>query len=242
MPNRWLVTRRRSGAGGVEKQWVVESDYLVPEGRGGPAGGVSYPFFSTDTVGRSTDASGGSADAIGCQPLRHLGRTLPRAAWKAKNGGEPKGSGTKDGDQYLDPLIAVGYGEPSFAAFHPNCHNVFGFHDDDTAGDDLTGLRYEVVGWYGRKEQDPLNALWREQPDEIEDPLAAIEKAFDWSFTFGAGKQAPETLCCYARLTFEPEDPAMGNPEPTTIALGNTGTGPSRPTWRSTRNRTTSRI
>ena len=40
LPNRWLVTRGREGAGAptIEKQWVVESDYLWPEDPGGKIG------------------------------------------------------------------------------------------------------------------------------------------------------------------------------------------------------------
>lgn len=126
VPNRWLVTRSRVGAQGqatLEKQWIVESDYLYPDGAGAAAGSVSVPHVP------------GAAER---RPFRFLGRNMPLAAWSKVDAAA----------QYFKPLTAVGYGEPSFAAFYPNCHSVFGFHDPDYAGALFDGLRYDVLGWY----------------------------------------------------------------------------------------------
>src|ERR1051326_1453131 len=128
VPNRWLVTRSRSvdgGAPAVEKQWVVESDYLYPDGEGDSSGSVSYPYVPDPAKGET-------------RPFRYLGRTMPVAAWTA---GDPRA-------EYLTQLTAVGYGESSFAAFYPNCHSVFGFHDDEYGGSPPAGLRYDVFGWH----------------------------------------------------------------------------------------------
>lgn len=109
VPNRWLISRRNNGV--MEKQWIVESDYLYPPGFGSDIGSVNFPI-STDKI----DSSG--------QPYRYLGRKMPFSAWSQK---DPEA-------EYLDKLTAVGYGEPTFAAFYPNCDSVFGFYDDDYAG------------------------------------------------------------------------------------------------------------
>jgi hypothetical protein len=92
VPNRWLVTR--TDAGGGHRQWVVESDYLYPHGQNGPQSAISYPYPSKPHP----------------QPFRYTGRKLPLAAWKNKDAAA----------QYLGKLTAVGYGEPTFAAFYPN--------------------------------------------------------------------------------------------------------------------------
>ena len=55
------------------------------------------------------------------QPFRYLGRKKSLADWQEN---DPKA-------KYLRLLTAVGYGEPTFAAFYPNCHSVLGFDDDE---------------------------------------------------------------------------------------------------------------
>ena len=65
VPNRWLITR--SGVG-TTKQWIVESDYLYPEGEGNPQSAVSIPV-QPDPANQKY------------QPFRYLGRQMPLAAW-----------------------------------------------------------------------------------------------------------------------------------------------------------------
>ncbi|HEX8068858.1 MAG TPA: hypothetical protein VF546_02835 [Pyrinomonadaceae bacterium] len=126
VPNRWLVIRTAPDAQGqpVEQRWLIESDYLYPDGEGDDSGSVSVPHTPVGAERR---------------PFRFLGRKMPAAVWR--NAVEPAA-------QYFKPLTAVGYGEPSFAAFYPNCHSVFGFHDAEYAGVPPAGLRYDVFGWY----------------------------------------------------------------------------------------------
>ena len=112
VPNRWLVTRRdREGT----EHWVVESDYLYPPSEGFQEDSVTYPDRDNPNSPR----------------FRYLGRRLIFSEWK--NNQQTITSETK----YLERLTAVNYGEPTFAAFYPNCRSVFGFHDpkyaDDTA-------------------------------------------------------------------------------------------------------------
>lgn len=137
VPNRWLVIRSRADARGrrvEEKRWVVESDYLYPDGTGETTGSVSVPFEPVASERR---------------PFRFLGRNLPFDAWKKVD----------PAAQYMKPLTAVGYGEPAFAAFYPNCHSVFGLHDADYTATPPAGLRYDVFGWYGSSTLDSPSAV-----------------------------------------------------------------------------------
>jgi hypothetical protein len=218
VPNRWLVTRSRSvdgGAPAVEKQWVVESDYLYPDGEGDSSGSVSYPYVPDPAKGET-------------RPFRYLGRTMPVAAWTA---GDPRA-------EYLTQLTAVGYGESSFAAFYPNCHSVFGFHDDEYGGSPPAGLRYDVFGWYADAGTDFLKTFvadftsgYKQENDGAEpgdaDFVAALADQCEWSLTLDEGATFPERMLCYARITFQPEG---GGEAVTTgaagpaLALANTGT------------------
>lgn len=118
VPNRWLV-RRKSGNG--DKNWIVESDYLFPTNTVYQEDSVTYPY---------------SQASEGEPRFRYLGRKVLLDNWPIKD----------DKPQYLDRLTAVGYGEPTFAAFYPNCRSVFGFHDADAKPEDKP--QYDVIGWY----------------------------------------------------------------------------------------------
>ncbi len=67
------------------------------------------------------------------------------------------GRKTSQDGEYLEQLTAVGYGEPTFAAFYPNCQSVFGFYDDDDSAENLDGLKYDVIGWYSEAQQHHLD-------------------------------------------------------------------------------------
>lgn len=126
VPNRWLVTRCNAN-GAVEKEWLIESDYLFPTLEGSLVGtGVPMPYRKDQR-----------------QPFRFMGR---RVEWS-----DP----SRDKGEYYPKLTAVGYGEPAFAAFYPNCHSVFGFCDEEYAGKN-DQRQYYVVGWYGDIKEDAL--------------------------------------------------------------------------------------
>lgn len=174
VPNRWLVTRTRGGV--VDRQWVVDSDVLSDV----DSGAVTYPMTGAEPAG----ATG--------RPYRFLGRRVPLAAW------DP----TADRSDRLPVLTAVGYGEPTFAAFYPNCHSVFGLPDVDVIGTPPAGLGYDVLGWY----DDP-------GADELARVLAAATG--DWSATLAerlgwaapASAPPPVRLACFGQLVFDPEPP-----------------------------------
>lgn len=132
VPDIWQVSRFRGEA--KEKSWIVESSYLFSPGEGRFSGSVTYPV---------------TPQHLNDPPFRFLGRKIPWAAWK----------GTQNSGEYISKLTAVGYGEPTFSAFYPNCHSVFGCHDPEIHEDNLQGLSYQIVGWYKNPEQDFLTQI-----------------------------------------------------------------------------------
>ncbi|MEG4144671.1 hypothetical protein [Microcoleus sp. Pol12B5] len=166
VPNRWLITRRN---GSKTKHWVVESDYLSTDFK---EDSVTYPY-KTDT---------------NSLPFRYLGRKLTEEEWLLEQKSQTK-------SEYLEKLTAVGYGEPTFAAFYPHCRSVFGFHDSEF--EDFTSipanLQYDVIGWYSDSKQDYLSEFFEDfkttfQKDfpkdalKPEDFIDAIEQELKWKF------------------------------------------------------------
>jgi len=214
VPNRWLVVRSRRQGGNapaVESAWVVESDYVYPDGAANVQGSISVPVHPDPARGRY-------------RPFRYQGRKVPLALWQPHD----------PGAAYLDRLTAVGYGEPTFAALYPNCLSVFGFHDEDY-GASIDGLQYDVVGWYSDPAADPFAAfaggLGAELPapqQPTQDQLQqAIRDTFNWQVRLDPGQEFPQGMLCYARLTFQPtgastDNPALADPQ-TTITIANTG-------------------
>ncbi|GJM33960.1 MAG: hypothetical protein DHS20C18_29610 [Saprospiraceae bacterium] len=170
VPNRWLISRIRNGQ--KEKTWVVESDYLYSDGMGQYSGSISYPYPKISPND---------------QPFRFLGRKMPWAAWK---------NATANNNEYLDHLTAVGYGEPTFAAFYPNCHSVFGFHDGEINPYTLANTSYEVTGWYNNPEEDYLKQLQQSlltlpnAPTTLFDMHELMEQSSAWRLDIQIDKQA----------------------------------------------------
>lgn len=183
LPDRWLVTRGREDGGTrvVEDQWVIESNYLHPECA--IAQGAVYPL-GMETTGRS---------------YRYMGRALPFHQWRRHD---------RQGAEYLDsPLTAVGYGEPTFASFYPNCSQQFGFHDPEYAERIPAGLFYQVIGWYSDPGKDWLQFLLKEpidqEPEGWRGRLARILKErLGWSV---AGDPTIDVaIACHGSLVFRP--------------------------------------
>ena len=164
--------------------------------------------------------------AIGHQPFRYLGRKMSFEDWN------------KQHDSYkecLDPLTAVGYGEPTFAAFYPNCHSVFGFYDGDITTAPPSGLKYTVVGWYDGGESDYFKTFLQHSRNVYQgdngnpsnaDLLEAIKEEFKWTTKDSNGQEFPKEMLCYARICF-PSATNTDNTDKnsgTTIAVGNTST------------------
>ena len=205
VPNRWLITRIKKD--GAEKtQWIVESDYLHPEGEG--IGNISFPLSNNQSYREKNNHPA---------PFRNLGRKIPLAIWK----NQP----TTNPTEYLPfSLTAVGYGEPTFASFYPNCHSVFGFHDVESPGDET--WTYELFGWYDTIDKDCLAAFIKNYKKKSSDKSLneeiqeAIKAEFNWEYPPGV---PPGMMCCYASITTgkRNESPKNSHVE---IAVGNTGT------------------
>lgn len=151
VPNRWLITRVRGSR--PEKNWVVESDYIHPLPR---AGNHPYEDYANGPGARSGSISYfyREIDPGSPEPFRFVGRQITLCDWIAES---LSGTAPKSHFPETWPLTAIGYGELTFAAFYPNCHSVFGFHDGDcTRAADLSGCRYDLLGWYACDGHDPL--------------------------------------------------------------------------------------
>jgi hypothetical protein len=160
VPNRWIITRTSINASIPLKRWIVESDCLAPADTENSdlTNAVPYPRQRQ----KPTDASFG-----------WLGR-------KYVFGQPPAAAG---GSEFLSaPLTATGYGDPVFAAFYPNCHSVFGFHDDlsyletKKVGENVVtetkyydafaeGFTYEVIGYYNSPDWDYLRLVNLDTPN-----------------------------------------------------------------------------
>lgn len=226
VPNRWLVSRTRSGA--LDKQWVVESDYLYPDLTGLPVWGQP-PAAAVVPFPRTNLRHGPY------QPFRHMGRAVELGTW------QPARSDAGDAGEYLRQyelaLTAMGplewhasldHVKASFAAFYPGCFSVFGFHDADAElGANPTGVQYDVIGWYDQPEGDILRPF-HDQHQGATDRVQVrqdFERRFRWQADLG-DKALPRRTVCHARLTFGGASRAnhAATAKAVTIAIGATGT------------------
>ncbi|NWD73712.1 hypothetical protein HX890_06200 [Pseudomonas gingeri] len=163
VPDRWLVTRmlRQDSDTVLLKSWVVESDRLSDTG--------------------NSDAPTILFENEQKQPqVAWIGQVFSAETWQEAL--------DTDGIQRAPrPFTALGYGEPSFAAFYPNCVSVFGFHDDLADLEkqvDPVLISYQVSGWYSQASEDPLHQ-------------ATAERFADWQAPVGS---QPGRLICAGLL------------------------------------------
>ncbi len=195
-PNRWLVTRINK-KGAVELQVVVESDYLHPE--------TNDPNLSFVNIPSSALDSGQRKSAV---PFRYLGRSLELSNWLSQD---------NEGNSYWNHLTTLGYGEPAFASFYPNCHSVFGFYDDIDATAE-SDVKYEVIGWYSEINNDPLAALLNADKTLTGQGLKeAILENFNWACEAQNG--TPGQILCYGTVTPSYQDSETGQTNSITGAL-----------------------
>lgn len=204
VPNRWLVIRK--GQDSSKKQWVIESDYLYPNGEGENSGSISFPVMPPPSSG--------------C-PFRFLGRNVSLETWKPNDAQA----------EYLNSLTAVGYGEPTFAAFYPNCFSVFGFHDADYTSIVPDKLQYDVIGWYSDKNKDCLKKILSSPINKAksrDELVELIEKEFKWTLSINDAQEFPSQTLYYARLIFNPNANSARNTSVNIsspdITVANTGT------------------
>jgi len=191
VPNRWLVTRCNAD-GKIQKEWLIESDYLYPA----ESASSNAPASTTDGV--AVPFRRGDSD----QPFRFMGRSYELARQKRNETAE-----------YYPMLTAVGYGEPTFAAFYPNCYSVFGFYDEEYSGE-KDRRQYYLMGWYNDPRLDVLQTRVKNAND--------LETIFRWTID-PKGQEFPTRMICYARLVLGEVIPTLRD-QRVSIAVGNNGT------------------
>ncbi|HYF62005.1 MAG TPA: hypothetical protein VD886_04280 [Herpetosiphonaceae bacterium] len=229
-PNRWLVCGWLGTV--LRGSWVIESDYVWDPGE------------SQDLMDRYRDSlsiwpqsiiqqeDGGSRfEPTGdTPPYRYIGRC--RALKQPWPQAQPP--------SYLDGLTALGYGEPHFAAFYPNCRSVFGFHDPAPVRSGHTW--YEVFGWYANPDDDPLagavaaasasvhaqNSADDPQPSLADQLRKTLAETFRWTLPDDADWTLladPTSILCYGRA-YQPGFVPVATPSLTglQLAVGNSAT------------------
>lgn len=210
VPNRWLIVRRGGNTG--EKQWVIESDYLYPDG----VDRLTEPINILHHPDRQKKEY---------QPFRLLGRKWELTEWRS----------APTNAQYVEALTVIGpfakvdnldNEKAAFAGFYPNCRSVFGFHDPEFKGaTPPAGLKYDVIGWYSNSEKDCLAQFLKEHSANNDRTLLEVlQEKLGWTVTLN-NQSFPDRILCYSQLTFAPgsslADPAATLPNPA-IAVGNT--------------------
>ena len=209
VPNRWLIMRR--GGNQPEKQWVVESDYLYPEGEK-PQDAINILYHP---------------DSDEYQPYRFLGRKLELKQWLS----------TPANAQYIEELTAIGpfatvdsldNEKAAFAGFYPNCRSVFGFHDADfkTTKTPPRDLQYDVIGWYSDVKKDYVDKFIKEcGTNDPQSLLEILQEKAGWTLEIGKDQGFPSSLLCHGSLRFKPGN-SLTNPQDQNfrgkIAVGNT--------------------
>lgn len=172
VPNRWLVVRVVDGNSAATKSWLIESDYLSTTGQSNSA---TVPVDPTENEPR---------------PYRYLGKVFRFENWQES-----------EEHEHFPNLTAIGAGEATFAAFYPNCVNVFGFYDHlSDLSNGFVKITYHVVGWYSEVENDPLSQIGTGKKYKKWDEFKA---AYKWAFDESNVKQ----LLCTGEITQIAWDP-----------------------------------
>ena len=220
VPNRWLVSRYAADGKTIEKTWVVESDYMWPgnvdgEDNSQPARKLvdyytSYPQHT-------------KAGATGALQYGFLGRYY--------EAGTTPPPATPD-DYLPTPLTAVGYGEPSFAAFYPNCRSVFGFYDAEMQA--MSAARtYGLLGFFSDPGLDYYALFRKDCLDKNPTPypniqlLEAIKEEFQWFFPIAVqqsdvGADNWKLMAANGWLTLDTPTATSGTLSTVPLMLGNT--------------------
>lgn len=207
VPNRWLVVRKSADPGISDAKWIVLSDYLWPVGTDPSA--PNAPEGVIPPVVAYHHQASKKAEVPGQIPFRYLGYVQKgfHDNWELPS--------TNEADYILN-LTSIGYAEPLFAAFYPNCMGVFGIHDAEiTSGTDLKNISYEVYGWYGAHQaedaptdppkDDILQRFLTDHEDADPDTvhwLTQLEEELGWTLNYNDGEQTPSQSVYFAKVQF----------------------------------------
>jgi hypothetical protein len=227
VPNRWLV-RRLDHTGTLQKSWIVESDFLHPcDLNGQPThltpleGTTAWPnndtpiTFPTKRQQLSNKQPGAA--------FRYMGRSLLLPDWLQQQPGANEYLNQAAKSDYK--LTALGYGEPAFAAYYPNCYSVFGFCDVDHDLDQGNSYEYQVIGWFNEVDLDLLQSADLAQLPNDGARYDALQHEYRWCLSEADKKQAfPLHTVCYGSLTLTPNQVKRFEPQgAVAFAVGNTG-------------------
>lgn len=163
-PNRWIVVRSISNdgvnwtvsavnspsepTGGNTGRWIIESDFIATER-------ATEKRFDSQFVTYPVPSEVEGVHNGNFRPDRFLGRVSILDA-----AGFVQSAPSHYLPSIAPKLTAVGYGDPAFAAFYPNCIGVFGMHHAQALHPQNT--RYDLFGWYSDPaDDDPLLAAIR---------------------------------------------------------------------------------
>ena len=228
VPNRWLV-RRLDHTGKLERSMIVESDFLHPLDSDGkptfqqpegsaPCAPITFPIKRKQVANNKPGAA-----------FRYMGRSQSLENWLKPSPGNEYLNQRDSNSKYIFsdfPLTAVGYGEPSFAAYYPNSYSVFGFCDVDAALQPGSSYEYQVIGWVNEADLDPLQSPDFAKLDKNVDPYSALETEYKW-FVDKAGRSNPfpTRTVFYGSLTLTPNQVKRWPADNSNllVAVGNTG-------------------
>lgn len=179
LPNRYMVKRIHKTDGSKDKIWIVESDYLYPEGVE-PQYAVCIP--NLDVNKRALI------------PYRYLGRQLPLDEWL-----EEQQDNTLS-HEYLPKLDALGWGTPYFSALYPDCFSVFGAYDEDVVGEEARHYEYLVYGWYSDRNQDFI-VQKLSNSDDGDSLSSRAQSVANWQIADASAANADMSVC-YAKVSF----------------------------------------
>lgn len=150
-PNRWLVVKVRSN--NIYAVWIVESDYIHTPN-------MPLPDKNEITLGPTYLATWPSSNS---QYVK-LGRSI---LLKEYSGASFINTDLLEKGEYLinkpgHELTAIGYGNPHFASFYPNCMSIFGMKEftNRQANDE-----FHIFGWYSNPEKDVLRKFVEDLPE-----------------------------------------------------------------------------
>lgn len=218
VPNRWLVIRK--GGDKEAKTWIVESDYLYPALEPGDNSSPPNAINILIQPPHLATVDPNDPNTYQYQRYRYMGKCWELNQWQADT----------ENKEYAEELTAIGNQatvpifdevKATFAAFYPNCHSVFGFHDPDyVTNTPPNGLQYDVIGWYSDPEEDCLRQFLAENSDKTtEQLLEALQEQFYWIFE--SGGEFPQQTVYHSRLTFTGQGGSLPNFETPKVALAN---------------------
>ena len=198
---------------GSEQYWVVESDYLYPEGE--KPENTANIHYNHKSKGER-------------QPYRYLGRNLSLEDWR-----KDKDNSTH---QYLDTLTVMGpfndlnsldEVKTTFTSLYAHCRSVFGFHHDLNVSEINQGDCYGVIGWYSNVDNDPFKIWLKDNSHLSTDKLVeALKNDLQWevdlnnqgfpqqAIYYGCNNQGfPQQAIYYGCVEFTTDKFLQPNPE-----------------------------